>query len=117
MPEDSVPLPRPPVMPPPGWYQNPSDEQSVRWWDGTAWTDHVAVRDLPPPPIVEVRPWWRWLLYAPSVLFGGSVVLMLVGLLLWRSPRYRTVGRTTYFLSLASFLAVVLSLLFLAIFD
>jgi hypothetical protein len=104
-------------MPPPAWYQNPSDEQSLRWWDGTTWTDHVAVRDLPPLPIIEARPWWRWLLYGASVLLGGSVLLMLVGVLLWRSARYRTVGRMTYFLSLGSFLAVVLSFLLLSIFD
>jgi hypothetical protein len=26
----------------PGWYPDPNDADTVRWWDGTAWTAHVA---------------------------------------------------------------------------
>lgn len=29
-------------MPPPGWYPDPVDARAQRWWDGTAWTEHVA---------------------------------------------------------------------------
>lgn len=26
---------------PAGWYVDPADESQVRWWNGSAWTDHV----------------------------------------------------------------------------
>ena len=26
---------------PAGWYADPIDETQVRWWDGSAWTDHL----------------------------------------------------------------------------
>ncbi|AYF98889.1 DUF2510 domain-containing protein [Protaetiibacter intestinalis] len=26
---------------PAGWYQDPSDAEKVRWWNGIAWTDHT----------------------------------------------------------------------------
>lgn len=26
----------------PGWYENPDAPGTIRWWDGTAWTDHVT---------------------------------------------------------------------------
>lgn len=33
----------------PGWYPDPARPDAARWWDGTAWTQHV--RSAPPPPI------------------------------------------------------------------
>lgn len=30
-----------PTAPPAGWYADPHGVGSTRWWDGTAWTDHV----------------------------------------------------------------------------
>lgn len=35
--------------PPPGWYADPTDLGSARWWDGRQWTQHVQ-RLAPPPP-------------------------------------------------------------------
>jgi Protein of unknown function (DUF2510) len=46
------------TAPNPGWYPHPDDPHSLRWWDGTAWTDFVAPR-IPPaavaaePPVAE----------------------------------------------------------------
>jgi hypothetical protein len=40
--------------PPPGWYGDPAGAHGSRWWDGSAWTDHVRGappgNDPPPPP-------------------------------------------------------------------
>lgn len=37
--------PAPPRANPPGWYPDPwAPVSALRWWDGTAWTGHVAVR-------------------------------------------------------------------------
>ncbi len=34
----------------PGWYQDPGNQQGyLRYWDGSSWTDHVAV---PPPGVI-----------------------------------------------------------------
>ncbi|MER5177905.1 DUF2510 domain-containing protein [Streptomyces sp. NPDC002896] len=35
------------MTPPPGWYRDPSDPYTERWWDGTAWTDHRRAAQLP----------------------------------------------------------------------
>jgi uncharacterized RDD family membrane protein YckC len=34
---------------PHGWYDDPKDLSSQRYWDGTAWTDHRRPRPGPPP--------------------------------------------------------------------
>ena len=31
-----------------GWYQNPENSTQNRWWDGTAWTEHILI-DSPAP--------------------------------------------------------------------
>ncbi|MGH3345538.1 MAG: DUF2510 domain-containing protein [Nocardioides sp.] len=37
--------------PPAGWYPHPWMADTNRYWDGTAWTDHIApVAVAPPPP-------------------------------------------------------------------
>jgi uncharacterized RDD family membrane protein YckC len=45
-------VPPPPTRPPPGWYPDPSGQPALRWWDGTAWTAHLA---QPQPPIAPAR--------------------------------------------------------------
>jgi Protein of unknown function (DUF2510) len=35
---------------PAGWHVDPADPAKLRWWDGAAWTSHVA----DPPPVVIV---------------------------------------------------------------
>jgi len=32
------------VSPPPGWYKDPQDSTTQRYWDGNAWTDNRAPR-------------------------------------------------------------------------
>lgn len=38
----------PPAVPP-GWYADPADPYSLRWWDGTTWTGHTSPVQPPPP--------------------------------------------------------------------
>lgn len=33
-----------------GWYADPSDAGLLRWWDGTAWTEHLSPRPMPSAP-------------------------------------------------------------------
>lgn len=40
--DDESPAPRRVVVVPPGWYPDPDDPERTRFWDGTAWTDHVS---------------------------------------------------------------------------
>jgi hypothetical protein len=40
----------PPFGPSPAWYPDPKNEQNWRYWDGSAWSDHLAPRSLPVPP-------------------------------------------------------------------
>jgi len=42
---------------PAGWYDDPASRRKVRWWNGVAWTEHVATKPgyesddpAPPPP-------------------------------------------------------------------
>jgi hypothetical protein len=38
-----------------GWYRDPAGEHAMRWWDGSAWTQHVDdPAPAPPPPAVPV---------------------------------------------------------------
>ena len=43
-----------PPTTPAGWYTDPSDARTVRWWDGFAWTHHVAPK--PAQPLDEWTP-------------------------------------------------------------
>lgn len=35
------------AVPAAGWYPDPSDPARLRWWDGTAWTEHIHVIQQP----------------------------------------------------------------------
>lgn len=37
------------VMPPAGWYPDPSGEPQQRWWDGYSWSAHVQAQTAPVP--------------------------------------------------------------------
>jgi Protein of unknown function (DUF2510) len=50
---ESVGPPAPPGVPvatPAGWYTDPTGNGGLRWWDGKAWTEHLADAGAPPPP-------------------------------------------------------------------
>lgn len=32
-----------------GWYQDPSNPNTTRWWDGRAWTEHTGAYAAPMP--------------------------------------------------------------------
>jgi membrane protease YdiL (CAAX protease family) len=75
----------------PAWHPDPVAPKRQRWWDGTAWTDHVAdggvVRDVPLPVDEaaaaaehdERAAWPGWV--AAAGLGGGLVSALLAGLL------------------------------------
>jgi hypothetical protein len=56
----------------PGWY--PSQNGQQRYWDGTAWTEHYAPLEEPPPePFARSNPKWLWQLVVVLFLFGPIV--------------------------------------------
>lgn len=72
------------------WLPDPSGRHQLRWWNGTAWTEHVSDdgdtstdppgADLPPPPPADSEPG------APQRRSGratASLVLGIVGILVF----------------------------------
>jgi hypothetical protein len=42
---------------PAGWYSDPTNSAQLRWWDGTAWTSHLAAAPAPTPaPTPQLSP-------------------------------------------------------------
>jgi hypothetical protein len=37
----------------PGWYPNPDGSESLRYWDGSRWSDHYSGQQAPAPPPTE----------------------------------------------------------------
>ncbi len=56
---------------PAGWYPDPNDTESWRWWDGWAWTTYIEVRVAQRTPRLP-----RWL--SPPALVGGVVAILVV---------------------------------------
>ncbi len=48
----------PPPMPAPGWYDDPEQASTWRWWDGASWTDHRAPMWVPPPRDMQSFSFW-----------------------------------------------------------
>jgi hypothetical protein len=55
---------------PKGWYPNPSDETQMRYWDGTSWTENIALRDEKKP--YYKRPWFIVLAVIVAISFFSS---------------------------------------------
>lgn len=83
-------------VPPAGWYPDPHDAATQRFWDGARWTEHIAVRDsaattLSPaegadavtaggalaaaaPRGLRSLKWWQWALIG----FGALVLVSII---------------------------------------
>jgi len=67
---------------PADWYPDPSDDQRLRYWDGSAWTAHVAPAPVAARPTGPTTPdgeplagwWWRVLAYVIDSIIVGTVV-------------------------------------------
>lgn len=70
--------------PPAGWYRDPAGAGRLRYWDGTAWTHHVADRTASPgsgfqtPTRSSRFAWWQILLMVLGIGFG--LLLLAFGL-------------------------------------
>ena len=72
---------------PADWYPDPNDDRQLRYWDGTAWTAHVAAAPASARPTGPTTPdgeplagwWWRVLAYViDSIII--SVVASIVSI-------------------------------------
>ena len=59
----------------PGWYPHPSMANTRRYWNGEAWTDHIAPMDTPPP--LSSRPNPQSQLVIVCILAGSIVGLIM----------------------------------------
>jgi hypothetical protein len=118
--------------PPPGWYADPSGSPALRWWDGTAWTEHlsqpavgVASDDADDPVLRWLVPVGRsgWsvaagyaglfallVLPAPLALLLGVVAV----LDLRRRPGRRGMGRAVFGLVMGLLGSIVLAVVLVA---
>lgn len=71
------PPPPPPPTTPAGWYPAPGDAANLRYWDGSAWTDHSAPRVTPSPPEPARLPAWL----VPAHVSGWAVTAGYLGLI------------------------------------
>ena len=59
----------------PGWYPNPVDRDSARWWDGSRWTP--AVRRSEPVAAPRAR-LGRWAYVGVAASVAGSLAVILL---------------------------------------
>jgi hypothetical protein len=70
--------------PPAGWYPDPAGRPVARWWDGGAWTDHLAPLDGSPPAAPTPPSAGRTILLVLAIIVGSlgaiaAVLSLLVG--------------------------------------
>lgn len=68
-----------------GWYPDPEMVDTVRYWDGTDWTDQRApTRKATTPPRPPEKRWVRWvwagMIVILVLLLGGAILDWLHGL-------------------------------------
>lgn len=92
------------VKAPAGWYPHPSMAATQRYWDGQAWTDHVAPATAGPATApgathvsTELRNW------IGTLIIGGA--LALVGFLMSGEPAMEDAGNGL--LALGGLVAVI----------
>ncbi|QRY40518.1 G5 domain-containing protein [Microbacterium hominis] len=68
----------------PGWYQDPSGSEQLRWWDGRQWTAHVAPSTPSTPSTAGVRRTmrpWMWILIGLGMLLVSVFLAPLAALI------------------------------------
>jgi MFS family permease len=74
----------PPPMPSSGWYSDPEQDSTWRWWDGRAWTDHRSPmweRPAPGPPSLSA--WFdrlvrcvKWVVRRVGLVLMGVAIVV-----------------------------------------
>ena len=68
---------------PAGWYADPNQPGQQRYWDGAAWTAHIAPAAAPPPAPGYGAPGWAPPYVAQPPKTNGMAVASLVLGILW----------------------------------
>jgi hypothetical protein len=97
---------RQPPSPPPGWQPDPTGRFQVRYWDGSAWTEHVStngVQQVDPlagvpvagaAPVRAVRARVVWPMHTKLLVLGGAALLLLGSVLPWAKLEVSFLGQT-----------------------
>lgn len=56
-----------------GWYPDPADQRSVRWWNGTQWEDRVRAAQAEPERVAGLRGGWIWFGGLVAAVFASAV--------------------------------------------
>ncbi|MBK4346818.1 DUF2510 domain-containing protein [Lacisediminihabitans changchengi] len=97
-PDNTPPAQTPRVQTPAGWYPDYTGEPRMRWWDGTAWSDHVtepsAPAAMPPAPATPARNTVPATTPANNVFIWILVLLPVITLALSLTVNYAAIGRS-----------------------
>ncbi|HVQ18367.1 MAG TPA: CPBP family glutamic-type intramembrane protease [Actinomycetes bacterium] len=111
----------PTLSTPPGWYPDPHDPASQRWWDGATWTSHVAIpaATIPARPAAQsvvAPPQGRWGLGDVGWTVVAVIVTFIIGVVIFAalaitSPDLVVGGALKYDAPAVAWLLVVTQLL------
>lgn len=77
----------PPGSPPAGWYPDPNDASSLRYWDGSTWTDHRAPATPAAPAGPGGAPYGQPTAGRPPLAdFGARLVALIIDALIVSIP-------------------------------